>query len=395
MRISGDIVLVLGLFAVLIVIIVFVLPYLRGKDISNEIPYSTYSTRPDGTRALYIFLDKLDYRVTRIQNADYMLNDIETLFLIQPLNLNELSWDIAMEIDNWVNRGNILIVANMGVGDELSELLQIYEAKFAEVDIPLTESDSLPEVFRNPPVPALVSKTKWAISSHRQDAVPLFGRGNNYSAVSFKSGSGRVFLLSCPYIFTNDGLSHQNNVKFLHNLLSYLPENAKVGFDEYHHGIREGKSGANQTHAGYGRPPVARLLLSSSIGWAFTYVVIITFVFLILHGRRLGKPIVTEESTKRLSSEYVISMATLYQKGKKGKAILQHIKSDFRRRLAAKWDIAPNLSTPAFVNALSQRESFDVSELETLLNELNDEEKPLTEERLLNLARRIFEYKLT
>ena len=99
MRISGDIVLVSGLFAVLIGVIVFVLPYLRSEDSPNEIPYSTYSRRPDGTRALYILLDKLGYRVTRIQDADYMLNDIEVFFLLQPLSLNELSWNIAMELE--------------------------------------------------------------------------------------------------------------------------------------------------------------------------------------------------------------------------------------------------------------------------------------------------------
>lgn len=386
---SRGIILILGLFAVLIGIIVFVLPHLR----TNEIPYSTYSNLPDGTRALYILSDKLGYQVTRIQGADYTLDEIEMLFLLQPLTFNELSLDITMAIDNWVRHGNTLIVAHMGAGDELKRLLEVYESEFVATDIPLTESNGFLEIFNNPPVTAIVSKTKWAVSSRRQDTIPLFGRGDNYSVVSFKSGAGRVFLLSCPYIFTNEGLSQPDNAKFLHNLLAYLSENAKVGFDEYHHGISKVKSGNSDTSSGDGRPSVMRLLLSSPIGWALAYALILIFVFLILHGRRLGKPIVTEENAKRLSSEYVISMASLYQKGKKRRAILQHVKSEFRRRLAAKWDIAPDLSTPDLVTALARQRGVDVSELETLLNELDEVESPLTEERLLTLAQRVEKYK--
>jgi len=396
MRVSGDIALVLGLFVVLISITIFVLPHLRNENDSNEIPYSTYSTRPDGTRALYTLLDKLGYRVTRIQDSHYVLDEIEMLLLLQPLSFNMLSLNVAREIDNWVKLGNTLIVANMGAGEELSELLEVYESKFVEVDIPLTESNGLLRIFKNPPVPTIVSKTKWAVSSHKQDAIPLFGREDNHSVVSFKSGFGRVFLLSCPYIFTNDGLSQQNNAKFLYNLLTYLSEYAKVGFDEYHHGT------SKMTGNGYERPSVMRMLLSSPIGWALAYAAILVFVFLILHGRRLGKPIVTEESARRLSSEYVIAMATLYQQGKKGTAILQHIKNEFRRRLAAKWDITPHSSARDFVSrgtmhrtpTLAQRRNFDVSELEALLNELDDVESPLTEERLLTLAQQVEEYKL-
>jgi hypothetical protein len=195
---------------------------------------------------------------------------------------------------------------------------------------------------------------------------------------------GRIFVLSCPYIFTSAGLGHPENAKLIYNLLAYLPPKSKIGFDEYHHGFRL----ATEGHEGN---PLLRLFLSTPIGWAVLYAGMLIFIFLILEGRRFGQPIEADNSHQRLSSEYVFAMVHLYQKGGKRTAILEHIRNEFRLHLATRWDINPMLDTPSFVAEIARRQSIDADELQALLDEL-DKTTPLSETRLLALAKRVEAY---
>lgn len=85
-------------------------------------------------------------------------------------------------------------------------------------------------------------------------------------------------------------------------------------------------------------------------------------------------------------------MAELYQKSGKRYAILQHIRNEFRRSLASRWDINPELSASVFVQELAKRESIDADELLALLQELDETQTPSDEEQLLALAQRVDSY---
>ncbi len=397
MRVSRDLILIFALFCTLIVVMLFVLPRLGAWNKPLDVPYSTYSTYDDGARALYLLLDKMGYDVKRIRSEPYTLpKKLKMLFLLEPSRFNSVNADSVNIIDEWVRQGNILIVAGTGV-DELDEFFKMYKLKLHTLKNLLMESGSLQTVFQNPPVELIRPFTNYVIDAPSKKVIPLFGsRQGDHTVISFQIGQGRVFALSCPYVFTNEGLSHTDNVKLLHNLLTYLPKNSSakkligataiVGFDEYHHGFRTVASKSDKRT----RPSPIRLLLSTPPGLAFMYACILIFLFSILRGRRFGKPILTDESARRLSSEYVTSMAGLYQKSGKQSAILQHIRTEFRRRLAAKWDLDPNLSTSDFVDALAQRDVPDFSTLKELLTDL-DTAQHLSEERLLELAQRVWQ----
>ena len=121
----------------------------------------------------------------------------------------------------------------------LAVLLQIeaYDLQLSRAGQSLTVSTSLQPLFEYPPVEYILSLTEQEIRSARSAVAPLFGVGRTHSVITFRAGRGRVFALSCTYIFTNRGLGEAENAKFIHNLLTYLPENAMIRFDEYHHGF--------------------------------------------------------------------------------------------------------------------------------------------------------------
>jgi hypothetical protein len=129
-----------------------------------------------------------------------------------------------------------------------------------------------------------------------------------------------------------------------------------VQFDEY--------------HQGFFRPPsTSRILLSTPWGWAAAYGVIVIALYLILGGRRFGRPIpLREELARRSSAEYIESMADLFQRGGKRDYILKHYHSAFKRRLARKDGINPSLDDAEFARELAR--DVDEPELLALLKRL-------------------------
>jgi hypothetical protein len=81
-------------------------------------------------------------------------------------------------------------------------------------------------------------------------------------------------------------------------------------------------------------------------------------------------------------------MENLYRKGRKRDAILEHIRNEFRRTLAAPWNITPTLDIPTFVDEIAKRKPIDADELRSLLEAL-EQTIELSEHRLLTLAQRV------
>ena len=188
--------------------------------------------------------------------------------------------------------------------------------------------------------------------------------------------------MSCPEIFARYGLQDDRNATFLYNLMTTLPNRARVGLAQSHYYAAGSASPAN---------PLTYLLFNTSGGLGVVYTGGIVFLFLILRGRRFGNPIAVEESHRRVSSEYVHAMTALYQKGDTRREILRQIRDTFRSDLAARWHINPNLETTSFVEEIARREPIDAEELERLLTEL-EPRGDVSEARLLSLAKQVEAY---
>ena len=158
--------------------------------------------------------------------------------------------------------------------------------------------------------------------------------------MTFRVGNGRAFFISCPYIFSYAGLKDDGNATFVYNLMTTLPRRARIGLAEYRY------YPFRQTHSA--APPI-HLLFKTPVGLGVVYIGLIVFLFLVLRGKRFGKPLVVEETHRRFSSEYVLAMTALYQKGNTRSAILKQIRDTFRSDLAARWNINPSIETASFV----------------------------------------------
>jgi hypothetical protein len=113
------------------------------------------------------------------------------------------------------------------------------------------------------------------------------------------------------------------------------------------------------------------VLLGSPLGWAAAYALLATGLYLLLAGRRFGRPVpVKEELARRSSAEYVESMADLLQRAGQRGYILKHYHTMLKRRLAAPAGISPQLDDAAFVRELARFRTVDEQALLTLLARL-------------------------
>jgi hypothetical protein len=226
-------------------------------------------------------------------------------------------------------------------------------------------------VFDAPPLQEALVRTDRVLESERVDVVPLLGRDTASVLVGVQQGEGYVYVASALFPFTNDGLRAEQNAALVLNLLRRAPPDARVVFDEWHHGFFE--------------PPSLRsTVLSNAWGWALIYGALILVAYLILSGRRFGRPIpLAEEVARRSSAEYVDNIAGLLQRGGKRDYLREHYLSALKRRLARPYGLNPALDDPVFAEELCRYRPIDRAKLEELLRRLR---RPgLSDEELLRL----------
>ena len=332
---------------------------------------------------LHRTLHKLKFRVTEISEIyPARLERYDALFL-HDLNKAPTETEVK-DIQDFVNTGGTLIVA----GDDrvLDELFKTYGLKLREVPERQEFSRRLADepFFSQHPIDEIRVRTNFVLEPMEREVAVLYGTADGAVVVTLRQGEGRVFLIASAYLFHKNGLQYDvGNATLLYNLMSTLPRNARIGLAEKRYYTAET------------RPPnpFAALVFGTRGGLAAVYICITLFVFLMLRGRRFGKPLDVRERSRRLSSEYVHAMTALYQKGNTRPEILKHIRDTFRSDLGNRWRVNPNVDTPTFLEALEHRGAIDADEeLTHLVTDLEPSDD-ISEARLLDLAKRVDAYR--
>ena len=356
-------------------IVIFILLALLFSQLSCD-------TLEEGS-VLYRILRKLKFRVTNI-SAEYpsRLNRYNALFL-QDLNKILTETEIK-KIQDFVRGGGTLIVSG-GNHKTMEGLVAAYHLKLRNLTKRMEHAKRISDdpFFLKHPVDEIYPRTYYVIDTSERDIVILYGTENDAVVATLRDVEGRVFLTTSAYLFQENGLRHDDNAKLLYNLMSTLPRNARIGLAEEHYYTQE-TAPTNSFIA---------FVFKTPAGLAAVYLCLILFIFITLMGRRFGKPLDVQEKNRRLSTEYVHAMTTLYQKGNTRTDILRHIREKFRADLGARWRVNPNLDTNTFIEELVLRGVVDDDlELTNLIRDL-DPSSEITEPILVELAKRVDAYR--
>jgi hypothetical protein len=368
-----DLYLLIGLLAVLVTFTV--LGVRRDDDDALAGVPTTHSSGDAGALALLRWLGELGYDAQRLEYRPFELGEGDAALIVlspsEPYNRTEV--DATLK---WVEDGGTLIVADdrpalFGGGNALLRELDIRTAPYSDT-ARIERAPAAQPALDQPPVRDALVRADRVLEFESPDFARLLGPPDATVLAGIKRGAGYVYVSSSALPFTNDGLRDEGNAALLLNLLRRVRPEGRVLFDEYHHGF-------------FTPPSLRTRVLGSAWGWALIGAVALTAAFVVLSGRRFGRPVpLREETARRSSAEYVESMADLFQRGGKRAFVLAHYRAALKRRLARPFGINPRLDDDAFVRELARFRPVDEAALAAQLARLRRER--LSEDELVRVV---------
>lgn len=360
LRWSREVWLLIALLSAVAAFTAFVGVRQREIEAQEEISttYSSHATDADGTRALYEWLARLGYRVERLEYRAFEIAPAtRALFVIGPLD--DIARNEAEYILAWVARGNTLIMAdkrafiNNAVYSKLQIELETLERR--------ATSAALTQPFMDAESDTLHVSTFNGLDISRGDFVAYASANEMPLIARLQYERGVVWLLTTPELFTNESLRDANNAKFTAALISTLPREGVIAFDEYHHGLTPEEADG-----------LIPLLYDTPWGWGILFTIVVCFAYLAINGQRLGRVLpVPKTLARRSPSEYVTSMANLFRRANKRGMVLQHYRHSLKRRLGRPYHLNPELADERYVELLTRlRPELDHNELVRILNSL-------------------------
>lgn len=379
-RLSRDAWLAIGLVAVLIAVTVGA-ALLTAQAEEVPPPLASFSSAPDGARALQLWVEKLGYGIYDSPFRRYTIPPTMKLaFVLEPTEtITEDEWEV---LDEWVDEGGTLIMAG-------NQLYASFAARHYEFVLDYARTVTLTAQTPLLAAPALTGSfstpTRTYYTTERADFVSLVANESGPVIVTFQQGAGRVILSAAPSLLSNAGLKDAENGELVLNLIGLTGEvdgEARwAWFDEWHHGIRpELMSGAASQ-----RGPEAWLTRQPA-GQAMLYIAAVLFFSLLLRGRRFGRPVPpASELHRRAPLEYITAIANLNRRAGLRSTVLGQYHQRLKRELGQRYRLDPTLPDDEYVQALAKfNPSLDADKLRALLAKLR--KRAVNESELLQAA---------
>jgi hypothetical protein len=230
-----------------------------------------------------------------------------------------------------------------------------------------------------PPPPAAAPQAGAPPSAAQASHAPVVHLADSRAALlaDYKYGTGRIIVLSDPFIIANGGINRADNLRLAVNVIAGA--NDLIAFDEYHHGRY---ATHNQIISYFSGTPVLAMLGQLCL-------IVLAAVF--TSGRRFARPLPLPFVDRRSKLEFVASMAELQQRSRAYDLAIENIYARTRRVLARYAGLDSNAPRALIAERVAARSSLNAQELEALMQECEDAMagEPLRARRALQLVSRL------
>lgn len=376
MKMSGrDRWLALGLVVILIVMTVAATTR-QARDV--VVPYTSGSSAPDGTRALWLWLEEGGYEVTSTISGEFDMPRGTTLALmLEPIEqISSTQW---ARIDQWVDEGGTLVLAGNGLGTFIA--MEHYEVRQRYLDTTTSNLHPQTPLLASPPMTAPAqADVNTYLSTERDVYITHIANNGQPVVISFAQGEGQVILSSTAYPFSNAGLKQIGNPELVLNLIHAAPEGT-IWFDEWHHGIHAATEGRLVGPRDW--------LFQSWVGRSMLYISAVIFLALLLGGRRFGRTLtLPQDRARRAPLEYITAIASLSRRAGHRRHVLGQYHRRIKAELGHRYRLNPALPDDQFIAALEgYNPPFDVAMLRDLLARL--QQARVSENEMVDLAARV------
>jgi hypothetical protein len=337
---------------------------------------STYYAEPEGAKALFLTLSKLNLPVGRLRKPFTHLSGTGDLLILIDPRRKPMTEREMKKLKDWVKRGNRLLLFEGPVptapGLSRKELKK-EKRKSLVVGSGKFNHPGKTFGFRIERFPDLTRRDVFAYLPQWDDArkISVLGNarwqrpggavvqmaGDDHGPVLLRRevGQGSVTALSDPTFVTNEHLGLRENLALVVSLILAEGRPNRILFDEYHQGhIRAGT--------------LRRYIVSSVFFWILAQLLIgfAAFVYT-MRARRAGRFAPLEAPSGRSSLEHVESMANIFQSCKAANAALESIYQRFVQDVSARTGVGVKTIEQSGGAGIGPRDTGEISELSDVM----------------------------
>jgi hypothetical protein len=383
-RRGADAAILVGLLA-LFGVLTYLLSGRQATRVEQRPRYSAFNPGASGYKAAYLLLKQRGVPVAAFQKQTKELpDDARVLIAASPYFALSLfgsgarwSEEDSDAVIEWVRDGGVLILLEDDVS-ALTEELDLDAAAGQKLDANLRPAQPAPFIAGIQNV-FLPGSSRWAKKPER--AVTLFG-DKDPAVIAMARGRGVIYAVATPQVFSNRHLTDADNARLLVQMVEgHLAASGQGGgrvyFDEYHQGFETGRTFFDALGRSGQLTTIQLIVLSLLIAYSA--------------GKRFGLPRPLPQPP-RVSSEYVSSVAMVYQRARARDTVLEGVYLAFWRDLCRLVGQPLDASTEEIVTAAKGLSSGKEAgaRLEKLLNDCEEAialGPALKQDEMLRLAR--------
>ena len=364
------------MLAVVLLLVLVTFIVLQGEEEAPQ-PFDPASTAPTGLRALWLWLEALEYTVVRNDGATFAIpDDCAVIFVFptqQPYTLKE-----AYQLKHWVAAGGTLVLVGPAPLDQALGDAFLVEtgASLRELLVDVAQQQPLLPDLDGPI--RLSSDAPTLDLSRAPAAIPVLTTTDGQTTLAVQRWQqGVIWHVSLHHNLTNAQLRDPAQATLVPALLRHAAPGSLILFDTYH--LFGAAASANSEIRS-----LQDWLYRTPLGWAVLFALTVTLLFLLLQGRRLGPALPTrEELRRREAAEYVTAMANLLRRGQQRAFVAAHHKRRLKRTLGRALNVSPDLADAAFLRQVQQAdERLAADEFQHLTTIFQALDNPINEQVL-------------
>ena len=270
--------------------------------------------------------------------------------------------------------GTVVLAAELGLLE--GSLLRAFGISLVGLAAPGTHPLASP-VFADPPARTFAIDRGAALApGNGADVLASDGRAPVIASVSL--GRGVFIAAGSMWPFLGGGLAEADNARMVLALLRPAI-GGTIAFDEYHHGVHPSSD-------------ILVLVEQTWPGRALLFIAVVTFLYLILSGRRLGPPVPLVSRASRSSLDYIRGFAGLVRRSGRGEIARRRLRSDLHTGLARQLGLDPAMPFERVLNAVAAQDRERAARARAIDDALA---RPLREDVLLRTVAQIDELLVT
>ena len=304
--------------ALAIVTILVLIATTTGPTSGTSRTGSVYDDGPGGAAALRRYVEAMGASTTTIQGDTFGFSS-SAVSVVLILGTDEAVTDADVtKLRNFVRAGGTVVLATeLGILENAA--FNAFGMRVAGVAAPGAHALAN-AAFADPPARSLSIDRGITLGVGTQADV-LATDGTSPVIAAVRDGSGLFIFVGSLWPFLAGGLGEADNARVVLALVRPALTGGAIAFDEYHHGLHPSSD-------------VLVLVERTWPGRALVFAAILTFLYLVLSGRRIGPPVPLEVRPARSSLEYIRGFAGLVRRSGRGEIARRRLRADLQTGLA-------------------------------------------------------------